>query len=57
MGDAVALALPTCPLLPGRYVIETRGSGDGDTGSIHQELLVRGARRELGNVILDHEWT
>jgi len=23
---------------------------------VRQELLVRGARRELGNVVLEHEW-
>ena len=55
-GQAGVLELPACPLLPGRYVIETRGPADEAPRSVRQELLVRGARRELGNVVLDHEW-
>lgn len=57
MGDAPVLALPACPLLPGRYVIEARGVAGAEARSVRQELLVRGARRELGNVVLDHQWT
>lgn len=52
--------LPACPLLPGRYVVElcegAHGARESAVG-LRQELLVRGARRELGNVLLDHEWT
>ena len=57
MGEAEWLALPACPLLPGRYLIETRGVVGAEPGSVRQELLVRGARRELGNVVLDRQWT
>jgi lipopolysaccharide transport system ATP-binding protein len=52
------LELPACPLLPGRFVVELcQRDGAGD-GSVRRrcELLVRGARRELGNVLLEHEW-
>jgi len=51
--------LAACPLLPGRYVVEVGGvgsRGDDDDVLVRQELLVRGARRELGNVVLEHEW-
>lgn len=56
-GRAATLRLPACPLLPGRYVIELSSGTDSGPRAIRQELLVRGARRELGNVVLDHEWT
>lgn len=56
----LAIELPACPLLPGRYIVELCEAGSGaEEGAVRvrQELLVRGARRELGNVLLDHEWT
>lgn len=49
-----------CPLLPGRFVLEVWQAGDGVLGrsaSSREEFVVRGARRELGSVVLEHEWT
>jgi lipopolysaccharide transport system ATP-binding protein len=54
------IELPACPLLPGRYIVELceeRHGAEEGAVRVSQELLVRGARRELGNVLLDHEWT
>ena len=54
------LDLSPCPLLPGRYLIEMHGMVTDDGTSelrLRHEFLVRGARRELGNVVLEHEWT
>jgi lipopolysaccharide transport system ATP-binding protein len=53
------LDLSPCPLLPGRYLVELRGSATEEGTSeprLRHEFLVRGARRELGNVVLEHEW-
>jgi hypothetical protein len=58
VGGALHVDLPACPLLPGRFVVELcqRGTNGGEVVRYRCELLVRGARRELGNVVLEHGW-
>ena len=51
------IEMVSCPLLPGRYVVELCDADRDGAVRLRQELLVRGARRELGNVVLEHEWT
>lgn len=51
--------LASCNLLPGRFVVELCERA-GDSAAVRvrasETLLVRGARRELGCVLLEHEW-
>lgn len=56
--DRAVIAFDRCDLLPGRFALELRSrSTDGRTVALAREiLLVRGARRELGSVMLEHEW-
>jgi lipopolysaccharide transport system ATP-binding protein len=56
-GGSTTIELSSCPLLPGRYVVELCDTDRDEAVRARQELLVRGARRELGNVVLEHEWT
>lgn len=53
---STVIEMPSCPLLPGRYVVELCDAARDGAVRLRQELLVRGARRELGNVVLEHEW-
>jgi hypothetical protein len=47
-----------CRLLPGRFVLELCEQSESTAGTVRarEMLLVRGARRELGSVLLEHEW-
>lgn len=54
-----SVEFPSCSLLPGRYVLELYercGGTPGETMRAREVLLVRGTRRELGCVLLEHEW-
>lgn len=54
-----SLAFAACPLLPGRFVLELcEGSTATTCWSVRarKTLLVRGSRRELGSVLLEHTW-
>jgi len=53
------LAFPSCVLLPGSFVLELCESAPATTGwkvRARKMLLVRGSRRELGSVLLEHRW-
>jgi lipopolysaccharide transport system ATP-binding protein len=53
------IAFARCDLLPGRFAVElcTRGPDGRAVVRARESLLVRGARRELGSVMLEHEWS
>jgi lipopolysaccharide transport system ATP-binding protein len=47
-----------CSLLPGRFVLELcERAGREPSVQARENLLVRGTRRELGSVALEHEWS
>jgi lipopolysaccharide transport system ATP-binding protein len=49
------LALPRCPLVPGRYRVRLRSGPDGRVLAV-RSFECRGASRELGSVRLPHAW-
>ena len=54
-----SIELAACSLLPGRFVVELcERSGDAAAARVRarESLLVRGTRRELGCVLLEHQW-
>ena len=52
------IAFGRCDLLPGRFALELRSRAPDGRVVLHAQetLLVRGTRRELGSVMLEHEW-
>lgn len=53
------LAFSACLLLPGSFVLELCERSPATTGwklRARKTLLVRGSRRELGSVLLEHRW-
>lgn len=58
--DGGLVAFRSCELLPGRFVIELHEASSSTARQIlraREALNVRGARRELGAVLLEHEWS